>query len=80
MQLGCGVRTMTVKGRDYLYLWHYESRDGRRRAVHDYVGPVRDPDSARKAVDALEAYARKAFDEARRQLQAAKAGAVSASR
>ena len=80
MQLGCGVRTMTVKDREYLYFWHYETRDGRRRAVHDYMGPVRDPDSARRAVDALEAYARKAIEEARRRLASEKAGAVAASR
>ena len=69
MQLGCGVRTMTVKGRDYLYVWHYESRDGRRRAVHDYIGPARDPDAARKGIE-----------DARRRLQARKAGAIAASR
>jgi len=80
MQLGCGVRTMTVKGRDYLYVWHYESRDGRRRAVHDYIGPARDPDAARKAGEALEGYARKGIEDARRRLQARKAGAIAASR
>ncbi len=80
MQIGCGVRTMTVKGHEYLYFWHYENKDGGRRAVHDYVGPARDPDSGRKAVEALEAYARKAIEEARRRLQAAKAGAMAASR
>jgi len=80
MQLGCGVRTMTVKNRDYLYFWHYENRDGRRRAVHDYMGPVKDPDSARKAVDALEAYAKKAIEEARRRLHSEKNEAFAASR
>jgi len=80
MQLGCGVRTMTVKNHEYLYFWHYETQDGTRKAVHRYVGPVGDPDSGRKAVDALEAYARKAIEEARRRLQSEKAQALAVSR
>jgi len=80
MQIGCGVRTMTVRNREYLYFWHYETRDGRRKAVHDYVGPARDPDSGRKAVEALEAYTRKAIEEARRRLQSEKVEAMAGSR
>jgi hypothetical protein len=37
-------------------------------------------ESARKAVQALEAYTRKAIDEARRQLQAARTAALAAAR
>ncbi len=77
MQIGCGIRTMTVKGHDYLYFWHYETREGRRRAVHTYMGPVRDPEASRKAVEAMDAYARKAIDEARRRLAASRAVASS---
>ncbi len=80
MQIGCGVRTMTVRNREYLYFWHYETRDGRRKAVHDYVGPARDPDTGRKAVEALEAYTRKAIEEARRRLQSEKVEAMAGSR
>ncbi len=80
MQIGCGIRTMTVKGHDYLYFWHSESRDGRRRAVHEYMGPCANPDSASRAVAAMEAYARKAIEEARRRLQAVRAGAIAGSR
>ena len=80
MQIGCGVRTMTVRNHEYLYFWHYETRDGRRKAVHDYVGPARDPDSGRKAVEALEAYTRKAIEEARRRLQSEKVEAMAGSR
>ena len=69
------MRTMTVKDHDYLYFWHYETREGGRRAVHEYVGPVRDPESARKAIDALEAYTRRVIDAARRRLQSEKARA-----
>ena len=80
MQIGCGVRTMTVKNHEYLYFWHYETQGGRRRAVHDYMGPARDPESGRKAVEALEAYARKAIDEARRRIQSEKSQAIAGSR
>ena len=75
MQIGCGIRTKPVKGRDYVYFWHYETREGRRRPVYDYFGPARNPDSSRRAVEAMEAYARKAIDEARRRLQAQRAAA-----
>jgi len=80
MQIGCGVRTMTVKNHDYLYVWHYETREGRRKAMHDYMGPAGDPESGKKAIEALEAYAKKAIDEARRRLHAAKVDAIAASR
>jgi hypothetical protein len=80
MQIGCGYRVMDVRGRPYLYFWHYEPRDGRRRQVYDYVGPARDGDARRKVVDLLEAYTRRAIEEARRQLQAERIGAMAASR
>jgi len=80
MELGCGMRAMTVKGREYLYVWHYETRDGRRRQVYDYVGPAHDPDARRKAGEALEAYTRKAMDEARRRVQAGRMSAMAAGR
>jgi hypothetical protein len=80
MQIGCGVRTMTVRNREYLYFWHYETRDGRRKAIHDYVGPARDPDSGRKAIEALEGYTRKAIEEARRRLASEKLEAMAGTR
>ena len=80
MQIGCGVRTMTVRNREYLYFWHYETRDGRRKAIHDYVGPARDPEAGRKAIEALEAYTRKAIEEARRRLQSEKVEAMAGTR
>ncbi len=78
MQIGCGIQLKPRRERDYVYFWHYESRDGRRKAVYDYIGPARDPESAQKAVQAMEAYARKAIEGARRQLQAARATALAA--
>jgi hypothetical protein len=80
MQIGCGIRTMTVKDREYVYFWHYETKDGRRKAVHDYVGPAKDPESGRKAVEALEAYTRRAMEDARHRLQALRARAMAGSR
>ena len=70
MELGCGVRVKAIKGHDYLYVWHYERDGGRRRQMYDYIGPASDPDARRRAIDALEAHARKAIEEARQRLQA----------
>ncbi len=80
MELGCGIRVMTVKGREYLYVWHYESRDGRRRQEYDYVGPAADPASRRRASETLDAYGRKAMEDLRRRLQAGKVGAMAGRR
>ncbi len=80
MQIGCGIQLKPRRDRDYVYFWHYEPRDGRRRVVYDYVGPARDPESARKAVQAMEAYTRKAIEEARRRLHSARIHAVAAAR
>ncbi len=80
MQIGCGIQVKSVKGHEYVYFWHYESREGRRRPVFDYLGPARDTESARKAVEAMDAYARKAIEETRRRLQAIRTHAVAAGR
>ena len=31
VQLGCGLTTKGIRGRPYLYFWHYEERAGRRQ-------------------------------------------------
>ena len=80
MELGCGVRAMTVKGREYVYVWHYETRDGGRKQVYDYMGPARDPDARRRAGEALEAYTRKAMEDARRRVHAGRIAALAAGR
>jgi len=80
MQIGCGYRVMDVRGRAYLYFWHYEPKDGRRRQMYDYVGPARDAEARRKVVDLLEQYTRRAIEEARRHLQAERIEAMAASR
>ena len=80
MELGCGVRVMTVKGHGYLYVWHYESRGGRRKQEFAYIGPAADPDARRRAAEALDGYSRKAMDDARRRLRAGKIGAIASGR
>jgi hypothetical protein len=40
MQVGCGIYLHTVRGKRYLYFWHYETRGGSRVQVKEYVGPV----------------------------------------
>ena len=47
------MRAMTVKGREYLYVWHYETREGRRKQMYDYAGPAGDADARRRAGEAL---------------------------
>jgi hypothetical protein len=80
MQIGCGYRVMDVRGRGYLYFWHYEARDGRRRQVYDYVGPSKDGEARRKVVELLEQYTRRAIEEARRRLQSERVEAMAAAR
>jgi hypothetical protein len=65
MQIGCGVYAHSVRGRSYLYFWHYETEKGRRRQAKEYLGAanlrvVRD--EAARRVDAY-------FREARRELE-----------
>ncbi|MGI0148578.1 MAG: hypothetical protein ACREDF_03480 [Thermoplasmata archaeon] len=50
MQIGCGVYAHTVRGRRYLYFWHYETRGGSRVQMKEYVGPA---GSSRARADAM---------------------------
>ena len=69
MELGCGVR-----------VWHYERDGARRRQVYDYIGPAADSEVRRRAIDTLEAHARRAIEEARRRIEAGRSLAGSAGR
>ncbi len=80
MELGVGVRVKPVKGRDYLYVWHYEPDGGRRRQVYQYVGPAADAAARGRAIDLLEAHARKAIEEARRRIASGRATALASAR
>src|SRR2546426_10921479 len=80
MELGCGVRVKAIKGHDYLYVWHYERDEARRRQVYDYIGPASDSDARRRAIDSLEGHARRAIEEARHRIEAGRSLAGSAGR
>lgn len=73
MELGCGIRVKPVKAREYLYVWHYELLDGRRRQRYEYIGPADDSAARRNAVNALKGYAQRAMEDARRRWQAQEA-------
>ncbi len=80
MQVGCGIRVKRIKGHDYVYFWHYESRGGRRLPIYEYMGPGARDDSARRAVEAMDAYTRRAIEDARRRVQVGRAMATSSGR
>jgi len=67
--VGCGVYAHTVRGRAYLYFWHYETRGGRRIQVKEYVGPAgasRSHDEARRRCEAYYARAAQELEQMRR--------------
>lgn len=66
MQIGCGVYAHVVRGRRYLYFWHYETVGGRRRQVKEYLGPADDEDVRKEAIRRCDGYFRWAARELRR--------------
>jgi hypothetical protein len=56
MQIGCGVYEHAVRGRVYLYFWHYENEGGRRKQISEYVGVAGRPRSREEAARRCEAY------------------------
>lgn len=56
MQVGCGATTKAIRGRSYLYFWHYEDRGGRRVQVYRYIGPARSPAARERLADAIASY------------------------
>jgi len=56
VQVGCGVTTKEIRGRPYLYFWHYEERGGRRVQVYRYLGPARSEGARQRGVQEIEAY------------------------
>ena len=63
MQVGCGFRVKAVHGRDYVYFWHYEDREGRRKQVEEYIGPSKDLRAREEVVRRVAAYADRARSE-----------------
>ena len=63
VRIGCGVYKHDVRGRSYLYFWHYESRGGRRRQIKEYLGPAEDREVRSDAIRRVDGYFRKAAQE-----------------
>lgn len=63
MQVGCGVYTHAVRGKRYLYFWHYETRGGSRVQVKEYVGPAESPRARSEAMQHCEAYFARAAED-----------------
>jgi len=53
----------TVRGRDYLYFWHYETEGASRVQIKEYIGPARSARSVAEAVRRCDAYYARATDE-----------------
>ena len=56
MQVGCGLTTKEIRGRPYLYFWHYEERGGRRVQVFQYIGSPRSAVARPRLEAAVAAY------------------------
>ena len=76
MQIGCGVYRHEVRGRLYLYFWHYETKGGSRRQVTEYVGPAGSLRSREEALRRCGAYYEKMAWELER-MRAATAASLS---
>ncbi len=56
MRVGCGLTTKEIRGRPYLYFWHYEERGGRRVQVFRYIGSPTSAAARPKLEAAIAAY------------------------
>jgi hypothetical protein len=66
VQIGCGVTTKEIRGRPYLYFWHYEERGGRRVQAFRYLGPARSEAARQKLTEVLDAYVERVAADLRR--------------
>ena len=66
MQIGCGVTTKDIRGRPYLYFWHYEERAGRRVQMFRYLGSARSEAARQKLAEALDDYVERVSADVRR--------------
>ncbi len=57
---------LTIRGRPYLYFWHYETRGGVRRQIKEYLGPADSPQTRQEAVRRCEGYYARMAQELRR--------------
>jgi hypothetical protein len=56
VQVGCGLTTKEIRGRPYLYFWHYEERGGRRVQIFQYIGSPRSLAARTRLEAAVAAY------------------------
>ncbi len=75
MRLGYGVRIKESNGHEYVDVWRYEARGGRRVQVFEYAGSLRDPATEGRVAKILERAHAQALEEFRR--RARQVGAVS---
>jgi hypothetical protein len=66
VQLGCGVTTKEIRGRPYLYFWHYEDRGGRRVQAFRYLGTSGSASARARLEGYLDAYVERLSAEIRR--------------
>ena len=66
MQIGCGVTTKEIRGRPYLYFWHYEERGGRRVQAFRYLGSARSEAARQKLTEVLDVYVERVAADLRR--------------
>jgi len=60
------VTRKEIRGRPYLYFWHYEERGGRRVQVFRYLGAMRSESARQRLEEALDAYIDRLTVEVRR--------------
>lgn len=60
MKVGRGFVEKTIHGQRYLYVWSFQLHGNGMRRVEKYPGPARSPESRRRALEELEAYASRA--------------------
>jgi len=63
MMMGCGYCVKTIRHRRYLYFWHYEDREGRRKQVEEYIGPSKDLRAREEVARRVAVYADRARSE-----------------
>jgi len=71
MQVGCGVYEHRVRGRPYLYFWHYETKAGSRVQMKEYIGPAGSTRSRAEALRQCDGYFARMAQELERERQAA---------
>ncbi len=64
---------LEIRGRPYLYFWHYETKGGRRVQVKEYVGPAGSPEARAVSARRCEAYYARVAEELARMRRATRA-------